>query len=247
MGFMTVIKAMINIVIITILTLVGRIVVFPHVKILLSQLPPTTLWHPVARIFFSVLFALFYISMTFLLIMYVIYIIIKRFVPNFPIPLKKILLALTPFYELRVSGVFPLFDAVLGIIFSRDSFGNRLIRLGRAIGMFLASSIFYLTPKSKSKPKAAAPKKPPPPKEGEFNDNDTTENEPDYDETMSLAENKYVQKEFQQCISENYKPINDKMSEEEKTYASVSNATSKIICDIKKLQSYSTLISSKYL
>jgi hypothetical protein len=252
MGFMQILRIMIFIVIISIVILVGQIVTFNHIEVFLKGLPPTQVTHAVMRIVFSILKSLFHYILIFLIIMYIIYLIVKKFVPNFPLPFKTIILSITPLYELRKAGVFGLFDAIIGIFTSKAPFLTKMVALVRAFGRFLAAPYYLLQgsatgyvldlgggpSQKKQKPKPA--------QEGEFNTEDDTEGEPTYDESLSPNENKFIQKEYQQCLSENYLAETDNMSTLEKASVGTKNATTKIICDVKKLQSYSTLVTSKF-
>ena len=255
MGFLTALRWMIIIVIIVLTMFVGRIIVFEHLEVFLKGLPPTQLWHPIMRLVLSVINSMFHWILLFLVIMYIIYLLIKMFVPNiWPfLPLKNIFLSITPLYELRRAGVFGLFDAVVNLIFSSDPFLIRILKVGQAFGRFLAGPAILLRENGKQvvvgkdmsmdmdTNNLLKPEK------GEDSFQDDTEGEPTYEETVSPAENRYIQKEYQQCISESYiVPTND-MSDEEKSTVDIRNNASKIICDVKKIQSYGTLMSSKFL
>ena len=251
MGFLTALRWMIIIVIIVLTMFVGRIIVFEHLEVFLKGLPPTQLWHPIMRLVFSIINSMFHWILLFLVIMYIIYLLIKMYVPNiWPIlPLKNILLAITPLYELRRAGVFGLFDAVVGIIFSTSSIPDRFRRLGRAFGRFLAGPAFLLRDNAKQvvvgKDMNSSENAKREQAEDQFTDD--TEGEPTYESSSSPAENRYIQKEYQQCISESYITPTEDMSNEEKAIVTVRNNTSKIICDVKKIQSYGTIMSSKFL
>lgn len=249
---METLRIMIYIVIIAIVIFVGQVIVFNHVEVFMKGLPPTQVTHTIMRVFFSIIKSLFHYILIFLIIMYIIYLIVKAFVPNFPIPFKTIILSITPLYELRKAGVFGLFDAIIGIFSSGASPLNKVIAVVKAFGRFLAAPYYLLQGSARGKaveigggPPQPQPK-PEPAQEGQFNTEDQTEGEPTYDESISLNENKFIQKEHQQCLSENYITERDDMSALEKASVGTKNATTKIICDVKKLQSYSTLISTKF-
>lgn len=248
---MEILRIMIYIVIIAIVIFVGQAITFNHLEVFMKGLPPTQVTHTIMRVFFSIIKSVFHYILIFLVIMYIIYLLVKKFVPNIPIPFRNIILSITPLYELRKAGVFGLFDAILGIFGSSASPLNKLVALVRAFGRFLAAP-YYLLQGSASKKAIEVgggtpqKEKPRPAQEGEFNTEDQTEGEPIYDESIPLNENKFIQKEYQQCLSENYITETDNMSALEKASVGTKNATTKIICDIQKLQSYSTLISSKF-
>lgn len=177
--------------------------------------------------------------------MYVIYIIIRTFVPNFPIPFKTILLALTPLYELRVAGIFGLLDAVIGIVFSTIPLPDRVIRLGNALGRFFSGSFIALMNMfGANKRKKSAPP-PPPPEEGVANFEDTDADEPTDNPQLTAAENKYVDKEFHQCLSENYVPKVEGASYMESLRVEAGNSSARTICKLRKTQTLANLISAK--
>jgi hypothetical protein len=257
MNFLEIIRWMVILIIIVITAFVGRVFVFEHIEVFLKGLPPTQVWHPIMRLTFSVINSLFHWILIFLVIMYILYVIIRTFVPKIillgfiPIPLRAILLAITPLYELRVAGIFPLFDAIIGAIFSRASIGARLISVIRAIARFLAGPFYLLRGQGHkvviNGPNfdPDAPLLPPPEKGDQFHDDN--EGEAKYDPSLSPNENRYIQKDYQQCISENYSTPTEDMSPEEKSLVTAKNSGMKVLCDVKRLQSYGKLVTAKFL
>ena len=253
MGFMDILRILVIIVVICILILVGQIFTFNHLEVFLKGLPPTQVTHAIMRVVFSILKSLFHYFLIFVIIMYIIYKILKvLYFLDFPIPFRTILLSTTPLYELQVSGIFDLIDAILGIFGSGDTLVNKFIRLVKALGRFLASPYYLLQGSATGfvievgGGPAQKKQEPKPAEKGEFNTEDNTEGEALYDENIPPNENRFVQKEYQQCLSENYIVKTDDMDETEKLTVDVKNNSAKIICDVKKLQSYSTLISTKF-
>ena len=250
---MELLRILVLIVIISILIVVGQAFTFNHIEVFLKGLPPTQVTHAIMRIVFSIIKSLFHYFLRFVIIMYIIYKILKvLYFLDFPIPFRTILLSTTPLYELQVSGIFDLIDAILGIFGSGDTLLNKFIKLARALGRFLAAPYYLFQGSVTNKAievGGGPPQLQPPPKpaeKGEFNTEDNTEGEALYDESIPPNENRYIQKEYQQCLSENYITKTDNMDNTEKAPVDVKNNSNKILCDIKKLQSYSTLVSSKF-
>lgn len=146
MDFFIIIRIMIWVIIVSVTWFFGRLMVLPAVDKIFPNLPPVPVVRGIYTIVLEALKAVFHYILIFLLIMYVIYCIIRAFVPAFIlfIPLKQPLLDLTPLYELRVSGIFPLMDRVVEIIFSSMPFTQRIMRALQAIGKFMASSVGYI-------------------------------------------------------------------------------------------------------
>lgn len=238
---------MIFIIIIAIILFIGRPLVFEHIEIFLKGLPPTQLWHPIMRIIFGIINSLFHYILMFLIIMYVIYLIIKLFIPNFPIPFKTILLSITPLKELQQAGIFRLFDEIIAALTSGGPILRVILRIISAIARFLASPFYMLRSLGTSKvirigggsssKKEKIDDTSAPPEE--------TDGEPKYDNSMSILENIYLQKEYQQCINENYKAVTPDMADLDKQKVNVQNTTSKILCDIQKMQAYANIFSGK--
>jgi len=161
------------------------------------------------------------------------------------------LLALTPLYELRVAGIFPLMDTLVDVIFSRLPFSNRVFLFFNGIGNFLAKSIGAFQGQMKALIFRNAPNTSLPSigyggssssknKKDEQPSQEVSE-EPSDDPDRSPLENEYIDKEYQQCIEENYVPVTPDMSTLEVAMTSLKNNSSSITCNIQKLQSYTRL------
>lgn len=245
MGFFEVIRMIIFFIILMIAWFIGRLIVLKSIKVGLPALPPSAVWQTLYNVILEVCKAIFHYILIFLLIMWIIYWIIKKFIPNFPIPFKTILLAITPLYELRVAGIFNLFDAVFMAIFSALPIPNRLLLVGNAVGNFLSKSVlvFSYELQKKTGVKTSAVSKPPPP-QPDFGENDVS-GEPTDDANFFPNENRYVDKEFQQCIAENYVEPAPDATNMEKISAQVKNSQARTICNIKKMGAHSTITAEK--
>lgn len=146
MDFFIIIRIMIWVIIVSVVWFFGRLMVLPAVDKIFPNLPPVPVVRGLYTVVLEALKAIFHYILIFLLIMYVIYCIIRAFVPPFIlfIPLRQPLLDLTPLYELRVSGIFPLMDRVVKIIFSNMPFGRRIMSAFQAVGQFMARSIGFI-------------------------------------------------------------------------------------------------------
>jgi len=248
MSFFQVIRTIIFFIILMIAWFAGRIMVLPNIRVGLPALPPGAFWNTIYTAILEVCKAVFHYILIALIIIWIIYWIIKKFVPNFPIPFKTILLALTPFHELRVAGIFSLFDRIYAAIFSFIPIPNRILSVFSALGNFLASSIGAFSAQIRrkaggNKSSAAPPKANE--EEGDITGENDTSDEPTDDNSLTLNENKYIDKEFQQCVAENYIDPGVDASTTDKLKARIQNSQSRTICNLKKLEAQSNLAAIK--
>ena len=95
----------------------------------------------IEEIFMYIMSMIFWCIVWCLLVIYIVWWVIKTFIPEWVlfIPLRMMFLAVTPFPPLTDAGILPLYDNIVGILFSGDSIGNRLIRFIRSVTGFLAA------------------------------------------------------------------------------------------------------------
>lgn len=200
----------------------------------------------------------FTVCIVVMFMIYIIWKIIKMFVPNFPIPFKMILLKIPPLPQLERAGIFALFDSIVGVVLSRASFGNRLMKVGFALGDFVkrnfemvmsiakdtAPNINFGGKESKSK---------------DEQDNEAIDNNPDLTEQEKIekkqskninspftdTEKQIVNEQYQLCIAENTTPITSDMSKSDITKAKTANDLAKIKCDLSKLSAFSNALNFK--
>lgn len=237
MNFFRIIDLMIIFIVVYLLVMIGRWFVLPHLKVF-PNIPPQWLWTSVVGVIMYVFNAIFHYIIMFLIIVYIIWLIIKKFVPNFPIPFKRILLRLPPFYPLDKAGVLPLMDSVRKILFSKLPLSQRFMRAGKSIGTFFATSTafimkkFGLNPptsqytKTSSSQKAGAKQK-------------------QKDDTYSDAENREIQESYLQCIEESTIPVTPEMPTVEKASVNLRNQQNVLICKVNMMQTYSRILTSK--
>lgn len=249
MSFFQVIRIMVLIIILMFVWTIGSYFILPSIEVFLPSLPPYPIWKSIYKVLCILANAVFMFILVFVLIMYVIYWVIKTFVPDFPIPFKTILLALTPLYELRVSGVFGLIEAIIEVIFSTLPIPDRFKNLGYALGRFFSGSFIALMNEfgGGRRQQKSTPTPPPEPEPGEANFQDTDADEPTDDPNLSPAENKYVEKEYQQCIAENFSPPSSEGGAMSSVSTAAANSAARTICKLRKTQTLSNLISAKLL
>lgn len=90
----------------------------------------------------------FAIVSVFLIIMYIIWLIIILFIPEWlyplPIPIRKILLEIQPLPDLDEAGFFRLFDTIVNIFTTREKLLKKIGITGEAIGNFLTDATEYV-------------------------------------------------------------------------------------------------------
>lgn len=235
MNFFKLIDLIILFIVIYLLVMVGRWFVLPHLKVF-PNIPPQWLWTSIVNVIMYIFNAIFHYILMALLIIYILWIIIKKFVPNFPIPIKKILLRLPPFYPLEKAGVLPLFDNVRKIIFSNMPMSDRVKRAGKAIGNFLAGSTMYVFDKLGVKPPIGAGAQVNSKKKGKKEDEESI---------LTPAEEYEIQESYLQCIEQSTLPITPEMTDDDKSKLNMRNQQNTLICKINQLQVYSRIAENK--
>lgn len=183
-----------------------------------------------------VLTSILWIIVIIMLCIYVVWKIIKKFVPNFPIPFKKILLKIPPFPQLERARIFALFDGVFGILLGRGTIFHRFVRFGENLADFVTYNGKNIIGEVKGRvPKVGETTSAPPEEEAEDNKNSA----------FSDAERQMINEQMQQCIEEKVIPITPEMSTSEATSARAANVSANLTCQVAQLQSFANLMSFK--
>ena len=112
--FLKILHLMVAFICIFLLWMLARWLVLPHLQIF-PKLPPYPLWEGAYGAVLIAATAVFWIVVCLILFLYVVYKVIEAFVPNLdfpPIRIKDMILGLTPFREMRESGLVALFDNI---------------------------------------------------------------------------------------------------------------------------------------
>jgi hypothetical protein len=186
---------------------------------------------------------LFLWILLYLIICYISWVIIRRVIPNFPIPFKSILLGMPPWKPLTDAGILQFIDRLVGIFVSADALDKRAWRAGNAIAQFLLSSYKYLKrfigfkiyggsepdPNTRIKQNN---KQPPLPKNAVRRSAKPSMFEED--------ETQQVKDEYLQCIEENSVPVYKNMGAET-AQAIAKNQSAVIVCKLNMMKTYSNL------
>lgn len=197
---------------------------------------------------------LFLWILLYLIICYISWVIIRRVIPNFPIPLKDIILDMEPWNSLLRARVLQFIDSLVGIFVSRDSINKRAYKGGKAIADFLKSSFFYLrseigyrSGKTKTKPNPDQMMKPdtqypyPAPQPPKKKNTVRRSVKPSPYET---DEQKQILDEYLQCVEENSVPVFPNMGIET-AQAILKNKMASTICKLNMTKTYSNLMFNR--
>jgi len=146
MGFLYVLRLMVAFLAIFIFWQVARWLVLPHLQIF-PRIPPNPIWEGIYSVILAAATSVFWICVCLILFLYALYKIIEWYVPNLvfpPIPIKDMILGMTPFREMRESGLVRLFDRVIfDILLSFNPLKQRLIDMVDAFGEYLRNSFSF--------------------------------------------------------------------------------------------------------
>jgi hypothetical protein len=214
------------------LWMIARWLILPHLKIF-PYIPPQILWVTLYNILAYIATMVFHWVLMALLIIYIIWIIIKKFVPNFPIPFKTILLAIPPFPPLEAAGILPLIDNMVNILLSGMPFGERLRAAGTAFGEYIMKSVTFILGSIKDKiPVGTLPADSP--KQVQQSTPAPDETDPD-----KKFQQKEIDQEYSQCVEENTIPVTEDLKGISKAQAMIKNSAAKSQCKMQMLQAYS--------
>ena len=217
--------------------MIGRFIILPHLKVGVYALKPYGLWDFLWKVIIKILFKIFSYIIMALHCLWIIWLIIKKYVPNFPIPLKNMLLKIAPFPQLERSGIFYLFGACWGAILSTSPIKDRLTRVGYALADFFTRNmdlafstiglhdtvekIQYATRDKSGAPQPDPYRNPEPPIPPSFTD----------------YENREIDDMYQQCIEENTVIPTEGASKLELKQLEAKNKITQTLCNTKRLQS----------
>lgn len=230
------------------LWMIARWLVLPHLRIF-PYIKPQWLWVTLYHAFSYVMNMLFFWILLFLLIVYVTWLIIRK-LPNFPIPIKRILLRMSPWRPLEKAGVLGLIDDIRKIFFSFDSFDKRIQRAAGALGRFFEKSFFFLGEYANA---AINKNKTPnslefeaPASSGGGNDLNVKATRKTVNQTSQYEQEEvdHIQDDYLQCLEEGSEPVyNNQGMETAKAIAR--NQTNAIMCKVQSFTTYSNLLNNR--
>lgn len=225
----------------------------PHMRVGVYAIEPKGAVMGVWRKVQGALLIAFVVIMCIMFFFYGLWIIIKKFVPNFPIPFRKILLKIPPFPQFERAGIFAFIHSIIQAIGGKGKFWTRMERLGKAFGLFIARNtemmmramgMGYLM---KSGNNMAA--------SGKYADGDTrlplsreqrlARNNRRRDSPFEAGAYRKADDELQQCLEENLVPITKDMSNVERQIVAQRNNMSRIVCKARTLQTWSRTLTGR--
>jgi len=263
MNILRMIRLAIAFIVVFTFILIIRWAVLPHLKVFFHGLPPAPLWEGLWNAIIGAGQQLMPFIIAAFLVFYLVYKAIQQTVCRIKL-IGKIICRLVdkapPFAQLKQAGIFSLFDAIFGIIFSRDSLKNRLKRLGRALAAFVESNFAFsvktadetlgITPMiNKINPDISLP----------TSINLTDKNDPsakkDYihpqpDTTPSPVlsdEQREIDDKYQLCVAENTKQITPDMDSNQIKYIQSQNQLEQTRCKVSKFQNSLSLMTNKLM
>lgn len=180
------------------------------------------------------------ICWTVIIILYIIYVIIRTFVPW---PFKKPLLRAQPFRAMRESGLIRLLDSIFGIIFSRASFLNRFKRAGYAAGTFFTGYTLYIfgmmgyNKKNLKSWLAADDPSCPAPSVPSREERLSRIKEKDKQVPFEPSENRKLDDQYIQCVEENTAHITPDMTTNDRRLMEQKNSAARAMCRLQQMQS----------
>ena len=250
MGFLTMIRLGIAIVVLCVVFFVGRWIILPPMKVFFPSLKPEPFWLGLSNSITAACHqAIPYILIP-LAILYLIYKVISK------IPLiGKILVRIPPFPDLRRSGIIGLFDGLFGIIFSRASMKDRLKNFARSILQFVQAgfknsvdtvdSVF----KIKNKLSRLNPKIKIPDSINLTGGSKYYDDKPDTDpitNPLMTDEQREIDDKYQLCVYDNTVKITPDMKPEDISYYETQNQIETIKCKVNKVQTSLSFITNKF-
>ncbi len=210
-----------------------RFLILPETQIGVYQFRPKWLFVGVYRFLLGLGLVSFTIFMLLFLVFYVLWLIIKKFIPNFPIPFKMILLALPPFRQLEQTGVFDLISNIIKAIVSKE----KLKKLGQAFEKFIKKNgsnvinmIKTVAPLTENKSK----------QEDNSKSSSTTTSANKESSAFTSDQERFIEEQYRQCVEEGKQ---FPKSDSEITSKNNENQMKEMECKMKRMQSYTNIIS----
>ena len=147
MGAEKVIRLSISFLVFYLLFFLLQPLVLPPLKVFLPALPPTILWTTLYSLIKTLMHMVFPVIIVVMLMLWAIHWFIVNILMKIPIIgqiIGAIILKISPFPELKQTGVFSFIDNALDILMSFDPLGQRLKRFGLAFANFAGSSVKFI-------------------------------------------------------------------------------------------------------
>jgi hypothetical protein len=202
----------------------------------------TSTYYYFVRIFLIILCAVF--TVVYLLI-YFIWLIIKKVVPTI-FGLRKKVLSFPPFPQLDRAGIFRLFNAIFGNIASIALPTTKLKNISKEIARFFYNNRDLI--REAASPFATGIIATVNPVKGEYAGKDEATNNKrpkPREDTLNDVEKRTIDDLEQQCLEENTELVSPDMGQVEKQKIRLNNIKNKNICKIKSLQNTVNLLSFK--
>ena len=145
-GISEVIKLLLKFLAFCVLLFLFNLLILPNIKVF-PNLPPDVVWRSIFVTFYEILKAIFNYVIAFIVIVWIVYKFVEKYVPNIPfppIPLKDIVLGFPPFKEFKEIGIIDLLDGIVDTILSFDTPLNKITSVGKTLGNYVKTQITSL-------------------------------------------------------------------------------------------------------
>jgi len=237
-----------------------RWLVLPHLKIF-PYIPPEALWAGLYNGVAAGATALFWIVLTAIVCLWIVWRLVKMFVPDniLGIPLGSAITGSTPFREFEQAGFFRFFDELLSVLLRFMPFKDTLKGIWRACQNFYRNSLSFVFSKLRreydvadmiegrfGRPGGGGRKTvnfyDKAPGQGADDDPDGAGGTADEQDMRREVEDMYLQ-----CVDENRLAADADASTGDRLRVAIRNSTVRAMCGAKKMKSYATLMSYRDL
>jgi hypothetical protein len=220
---------------------------FPHLRVFVYALEPKGLWLGMwNRVRYYSLIAILILSVV-LLMFYGLWVLIKTFMPNFPIPLRSIFLAIPPFKQLEKSGMFAFIGGLLKALFGRTKFITKMGRVGKVFADFIARNtdvvLGVLGIKKAFTGDAYAEGEAYLPQSEEERKRRNAERQ--RENVFDKSDDRKMDDELMQCIEENTAHVTEDMSKFERSMVEQRNSVNRILCKARRIQAMTRTLTGK--
>lgn len=185
-----------------------------------------------------------------LLLLYILYILIDPiFVVNIPLfgpIIAKILLSITPFKELRETGVVKFFNDIFKLATKSESLGKKIAGIFSSSILFLLQSTKQTAPEfiKESKPNDTTKKQDlKEPYESNKQTSKVTDDE--LEKIQSCARKQYIINKHDDCINKNVKKLSSTIGGFERIKTQSQNTSAKLKCDMEKIRHIQCIIQQE--
>lgn len=198
----------------------------PHLRVFVYALPPHALFLAAWSLIKVCLRVAFFVTIIAVIFLYIIYVIVKRVIPP---PINWAILRAEPFRTLERTGMFRLISSIVGAIFGKGVWYERIGKAGQAFGDFLATNSDLLMASmglTKTTPQKPPAKRRAPSKKQQARQARAAAAKAEKQERVQAA----VDDVYRMCLEEAIVPVTSEMGVVERRYVGTMNAINRTMC-----------------